>query len=107
MDMDLWHSWLIILNCVTDGVLLVLPGRNMHLLQVWLAHRASLAAILGARALYVSYAPPVMFARELITGNLTRSVVAVSICPYSRNPETNKPHHLHHNKESGPYIPSS
>jgi len=89
-------------------VLLVLAGRNMHLLQVGLAHRGALAAILGARALHVSYAPPVtrLFARELITGNLTRSVVAVSICPYSRNPETNKSH-LHHNKESGPCIPSS
>jgi hypothetical protein len=45
-----------------------------------------------------------MFAWELITGNLTRSVVAVSICPSSRNPETNKSHHLHHDKESALWM---
>jgi hypothetical protein len=31
MDMDLWNSWLIILNCVTDGVLLVLPQEYAYI----------------------------------------------------------------------------
>ncbi|KAK4150055.1 hypothetical protein C8A00DRAFT_46473 [Chaetomidium leptoderma] len=45
--MDPWYGWLVIFNCVTDGVLLALPAWIIYPLRVGLAQKAALAAILG------------------------------------------------------------
>jgi hypothetical protein len=50
---DPWYAWLIILNCVTDGILLVLPAWIIYPLRVGFAQKAAIAAILGTGGLYV------------------------------------------------------
>jgi hypothetical protein len=70
--MDPWYGWLVILNCVTDGVLLVLPAWILAPLRVSVSQKAALAAILGTGGLYVG---PLVFSRSL-TG---RSILGVSI----------------------------
>ncbi|GAB1309962.1 hypothetical protein MFIFM68171_00172 [Madurella fahalii] len=44
---DHWYAWLAILNCVTDGILLVLPAWIIYPLRVGYAQKAAIAAILG------------------------------------------------------------
>lgn len=50
---DHWYAWLAILNCVTDGILLVLPAWIIYPLRVGLAQKTAIAAILGTGGLYV------------------------------------------------------
>lgn len=51
--MDPWYGWLVIFNCVTDGVLLVLPAWIIYPLRTGFTQKAALAAILGTGGLYV------------------------------------------------------
>ncbi|KXX74162.1 hypothetical protein MMYC01_208568 [Madurella mycetomatis] len=44
---DHWYAWLAILNCVTDGILLVLPAWIIYPLRVGFAQKTAIAAILG------------------------------------------------------------
>ncbi|KAL2258068.1 hypothetical protein VTK26DRAFT_8768 [Humicola hyalothermophila] len=44
---DPWYAWLIIFNCVTDFVLLVLPVWIIYPLNVGFAQKAAIVAILG------------------------------------------------------------
>jgi hypothetical protein len=52
-NMDPFYAWLVIFNCITDGVLLVMPAWIIGPLRVGLAQKAALAAILGMGGLYV------------------------------------------------------
>ncbi|KAK0669090.1 hypothetical protein QBC41DRAFT_112571 [Cercophora samala] len=47
VDRDAWFGWLIILNCVTDFILLVLPLWLLAPLKIGFAQKAAIAAILG------------------------------------------------------------
>ncbi|KAK0732486.1 hypothetical protein B0T21DRAFT_412658 [Apiosordaria backusii] len=44
---DAWYGWLIILNCVTDFILLVLPLWLLAPLKIGFSQKAAIAAILG------------------------------------------------------------
>ncbi|KAK4182871.1 hypothetical protein QBC35DRAFT_139964 [Podospora australis] len=44
---DAWYAWLIILNCVTDGILLVLPAWLLAPLRIGFAQKLALGTILG------------------------------------------------------------
>ncbi|KAK4226108.1 hypothetical protein QBC38DRAFT_481547 [Podospora fimiseda] len=46
-DQHAWYAWLIIMNCVTDGILLVLPAWILAPLRVGLSQKVGIAAILG------------------------------------------------------------
>jgi hypothetical protein len=46
-----WFAWIIILNCITDAVLLVLPVWIIRPLRVGFAQKAALTAILGTGGL--------------------------------------------------------
>lgn len=51
---DAWYAWIIIFNCVTDGILLILPAWIIRPLRVGFAQKAAIAAILGTGGLYVT-----------------------------------------------------
>lgn len=46
-DRDAWYAWLIILNCVTDGILLVLPAWLLAPLRIGFTQKLALGTILG------------------------------------------------------------
>ena len=72
LAMDPWYGWLVIFNCVTDGVLLVLPAWILAPLRVSVSQKAALAAILGTGGLYVG---SLGFPHSLTS----RSILGVSI----------------------------
>ncbi|KAK4646975.1 uncharacterized protein QC761_0029700 [Podospora bellae-mahoneyi] len=43
---DAWYAWLVILNCVTDFILLVLPLWLLAPLRIGFSQKAAIAAIL-------------------------------------------------------------
>ncbi|KAK4203920.1 hypothetical protein QBC40DRAFT_273610 [Triangularia verruculosa] len=47
IDGDAWYAWLIILNCVTDFILLVLPLWLLAPLKIGFSQKTAIAAILG------------------------------------------------------------
>ncbi|CAP59759.1 uncharacterized protein PODANS_1_50 [Podospora anserina S mat+] len=47
INRDAWYAWLVILNCVTDFILLVLPLWLLAPLKIGFSQKAAIAAILG------------------------------------------------------------
>ncbi|KAK3985048.1 hypothetical protein QBC44DRAFT_335716 [Cladorrhinum sp. PSN332] len=47
LDQNAWYAWLIIVNCVTDGILLILPAWILAPLRVGISQKVFIAAILG------------------------------------------------------------
>lgn len=47
INLNAWYTWNVIFNCVTDGVLLLLPAWMLRPLKVACAQKGALAAILG------------------------------------------------------------
>lgn len=54
---DPWYAWLLIINIITDGVLLVLPAWIIYPLRVGFAQKVAIGAILGTGGLYVLSGP--------------------------------------------------
>ncbi|KAK4161128.1 hypothetical protein QBC43DRAFT_269123 [Cladorrhinum sp. PSN259] len=47
LDQHSWYAWLIIVNCVSDGILLILPAWILAPLTVRVSQKVAIAAILG------------------------------------------------------------
>ncbi|KAK4172281.1 hypothetical protein QBC36DRAFT_77871 [Triangularia setosa] len=47
VNKDVWYAWLVILNCVTDFILLVLPLWLLAPLKIGISQKAAISAILG------------------------------------------------------------
>lgn len=47
IDHNIWYEWLIVMNCITDGIILILPAWILAPLRVSYSQKLLIAAVLG------------------------------------------------------------